>query len=159
MFLANLIIALRLGSNTSKHNIKKLVSPELSTTNRTWSQKVRSVFLKELNLKNWLPVRDKVCLNDAVTIFKCLNNLVPNYMAEKFSRRSQIHTRIEARDRVVSWTFRHAIDLSVNGPSFTEGQNGFGMASVIMLNLLIQSTCLKSILSNYFFPINNWICE
>lgn len=72
--------------------------------------------------------------------FKCINNLVPNYMTEN-SHEKHI-------DRVVSCTFRDAIELSVSGPSPTEGQTGFGMASVIMLNLLIQSTCLKSDLSN-----------
>ena len=65
-------------------------------------------------------------------------------------------TTREVRDRVVSWTFRDAIELSVSGHSPTEGQS-FGVASVIMLNLPTQLTCLRSDLSNYLFPIKNRI--
>ena len=93
LFSANSIIALRLGSNTSKRNIKKLQLVQNLVARIVPGLKISIIFHKELNLENWLPVSDKVCLNDAVMTFKCINNLVPNYMAEKFSRRSQIHTR------------------------------------------------------------------
>ena len=48
-----------------------------------------------------------------------------------FFRKRNIATTREAQDRVVSWTFRDAIDLSVSGHSPTEGWS-FGMASVII---------------------------
>ena len=105
---------------------------------------------------HWLPVSDKLYLNDAVMMFKCITTLVsitwPRNSADvaKFTRK--------VRDRVVSWAFRDAIGLLVGAPSLTEGQS-FGMASVIMLNLMTKLTCLKSDLSNYFFSINKWICK
>ena len=42
---------------------------------------------------NWLPVNDRIYLNDAVMMYKCINKLVPDYLFEKFTLRSQIHTR------------------------------------------------------------------
>ena len=42
---------------------------------------------------NWLTVKDRLLLNDAVMVYKCLNNLVPKYLANIFLSRSQIHTR------------------------------------------------------------------
>ena len=102
----------------------------------------------------WLLVSDKLYLNDAVMMFKCIYTLVsitwPRNSADvaKFTR--------EVRIRGVSWAFRDAIGLLVSAPSLTEGQS-FGMASVIMLNLMTKLTCLKSDLPNYFFSTNKWI--
>ena len=104
----------------------------------------------------WLLVSDKLYLNDAVMMFKCIYTLVsitwPRNSADvaKFTR--------EVRIRGVSWAFRDAIGLLVSAPSLTEGQS-FGMASVIMLNLMTKLTCLKSDLPNYFFSTNKWICK
>ena len=54
-----------------------------------------------------------------------------------FTTRNIATTR-EVRDRVVSWTFRDAIELSVSGQSPTRGVS-FGMASVIIGTLSIQA--------------------
>ena len=48
-----------------------------------------------------------------------------------FFRKRNIATTREAQDRVVSWTFRDAIELSVSVHSPTEGWS-FGVASVII---------------------------
>ena len=42
---------------------------------------------------NWLPVNDRIFLNDAVMMYKCINELVPDYLIEKFTLRSQTQTR------------------------------------------------------------------
>ena len=79
-------------SNTSKHSINKL-------------QLVQNCAKKKLGLKkfdhisqaikslNWLPVNDRIYLNNAVMMYKCINKLVLDYLFEKFTLRSQIHTR------------------------------------------------------------------
>ena len=41
---------------------------------------------------NWLPDNDRIYLNEAVVMYKCINKLVPDYLFEKFTLRSQIHT-------------------------------------------------------------------
>ena len=41
----------------------------------------------------WLPIREKLILNDATMMHKCINKLVPDYLADMFRLRSQIHSR------------------------------------------------------------------
>ena len=41
----------------------------------------------------WLPVREKLILNDATMMHKCINKLVPDYLADMFKLRSQVHNR------------------------------------------------------------------
>ena len=41
----------------------------------------------------WLTLKDRLLLNDAVMVFKFLNDLVPKYLANIFVPRSHIHTR------------------------------------------------------------------
>ena len=41
----------------------------------------------------WLPIREKLILNDATMMHKCINKLVPDYLADMFKSRSQVHNR------------------------------------------------------------------
>ena len=41
----------------------------------------------------WLPVKDRFSLNDAIMMYKCINKLAPDYLADKFVQRSHIHNR------------------------------------------------------------------
>ena len=43
---------------------------------------------------NWLTVKERLYFNDAVMVFKCVNNLVPEYLANMFVPRSHIHSRV-----------------------------------------------------------------
>ena len=45
--------------------------------------------LRELN---WLPVKEQLIYRDSVLIFKCQNDLAPQYLTSKFTKRSNIHT-------------------------------------------------------------------
>ena len=38
-----------------------------------------------------LPIREKLTLNDATMMHKCINKLVPDYLADMFRLRSKIH--------------------------------------------------------------------
>ena len=42
---------------------------------------------------NWLPIKDRLKLNDATMVFKCINNLAPDYLANEFELRSCVHDR------------------------------------------------------------------
>ena len=46
--------------------------------------------LRELN---WLPVKEQLFYRDSVLTFKCQNDLAPQYLTSKFTKRSNIHTR------------------------------------------------------------------
>ena len=41
----------------------------------------------------WLPIREKLILNDATMMHKCINKLVPDYLADMFKSRSKVHSR------------------------------------------------------------------
>ena len=43
---------------------------------------------------NWLTVKERLYFNDAVMVFKCANNLIPEYLANMFVPRSRIHSVI-----------------------------------------------------------------
>ena len=45
--------------------------------------------LRELN---WLPVKEQLFYGDPVLTFKCQNDLAPQYLTSKFTKRSNIHT-------------------------------------------------------------------
>ena len=40
-----------------------------------------------------VPVKDRLYLNDAIMMYKCINKLAPDYLADKFVQRSHIHNR------------------------------------------------------------------
>ena len=42
---------------------------------------------------NWLPVNDRLYLNDAVMMFECVHKLVPVYLIGKFTLLSQTYNR------------------------------------------------------------------
>ena len=46
--------------------------------------------LRELN---WFPVKEQLFYRDSVLTFKCQNDLAPQYLTSKFTKRSNIHTR------------------------------------------------------------------
>lgn len=41
----------------------------------------------------WLPIREKLILNNATVMHKCINKLVPDYLADMFKLRSKVHNR------------------------------------------------------------------
>ena len=43
---------------------------------------------------NWLTVKERLFFNNAVMVFKCVNDLVPEYLAKMFVPRSRIHSRV-----------------------------------------------------------------
>ncbi len=44
--------------------------------------------LQELN---WLSIENLLIYKDTIMAYKCLNNLAPSYLANKFTKRSDIH--------------------------------------------------------------------
>ena len=56
---------------------------------------------------NWLPVREQLRYRDTVVACKCQNGLAPQYLMDKFSKRSCIHNRdTRARDSLQIPLFR-----------------------------------------------------
>ena len=80
-------------SNTSKRNIKKLQLVQNFAARIVLGLKKFDHISQGIRSLNWLPVNDKLYLNDAIMMFKCINELVPDYLIGKFTLCSQIHSR------------------------------------------------------------------
>ena len=44
-------------------------------------------------ISEMVTVKDRLYLNDAIMMYKCINKLAPDYLADKFVQRSHIHNR------------------------------------------------------------------
>ena len=80
-------------SNSTLQNINRLqfiqnFASKIVTNSRKFDHV--TPLLRELN---WLPVKEQLFYRDSVLIFKCQNDLAPQYLMSKFTKRSNIHTR------------------------------------------------------------------
>ena len=80
-------------SSTSKRNIDKLQKVQNFAARIVLGLKKYDHISEGLRSLNWLPIKDRLKLNDATMVFKCINNLVPSYLAKKFKLRSHVHDR------------------------------------------------------------------
>ena len=97
-------------SNTTLQNINRLQSiqnfaSKIVTNSRKFDH--LTPLLRELN---WLPVKEQLFYRDSVLTFKCQNDLAPQYLTSKFTKRSNIHTRnTRARNSLQIPLYRTAI--------------------------------------------------
>lgn len=80
-------------SNTSHSKIKKLQLVQNFAARIVLGLRKFDHISQGIRSPNWLPVCDRFYLNDAIMIFKCIHNLVPDYLAEKFTFRSQTNIK------------------------------------------------------------------
>ena len=80
-------------SNTSNSNIDKLQKVQNFAGRIILGLRKYDHISDGLRSLKWLPIREKLILNDATMMHKCINKLVPDYLADMFRLRSQIHSR------------------------------------------------------------------
>ena len=80
-------------ASTSQSNVKKLQLVHNFAVRIVLGLRKYDHISEGIRSLNWLTVRDRLLLNDAVMVYKCLNNLVPKYLAKIFVPHSHIHTR------------------------------------------------------------------
>ena len=85
-----------------------------------------------LNQLQWLQVRDTFTFRDTLMTFKCINGLTPDYLANKFSKRSTIH----------NCNTRFSQDLNIPEFSSSTGQRSFAYRGAKIWNSLKEE--LKS---------------
>ena len=73
---------------------------------------------------NWLRVSDRRYVNDAVMTFKCIRNLAPDYLSDKFTLRSQIATG----------NTRQSNDLNIPRGRLVTGQRSFAYRGAKLWN-------------------------
>ena len=81
-------------SNTSKHNINKLQLVQNFAARVLLDLKKFDHISQAIKSLYWLPVNNRICLNDAVMMYKCVNKLVTDYLIEKFTLQSTEHSKV-----------------------------------------------------------------
>ena len=80
-------------SNTNSSNIDKLQKVQNFAGRIILGLRKYDHISDGLRSLKWLPIREKLILNDATMMHKCINKLVPDYLANMFKLRSQVHNR------------------------------------------------------------------
>ena len=80
-------------SNTSKTNVSKLQRVQNFAARIILGLRKFDHISQGIKSLKWLPVKDRLYLNDAIIMYKCINKLAPDYLADKFVQRSHIHNR------------------------------------------------------------------
>ena len=80
-------------SNTSKQNVKKLQLVQNFAARIVLGLRKYDHISEGIKSLKWFNVKDRLFLNDAVMVHKCLHETVPSYLSDQFIRRSAIHKR------------------------------------------------------------------
>ena len=80
-------------SNTSNSNIDKLEKVQNFALRIILGLGKYDHISDGLRSLKWLLIREKLILNDATMMHKCISKLVPDYLADMFKLRSQGHDR------------------------------------------------------------------
>ena len=80
-------------SNTSKSSVRKLQRVQNFAARIILGLRKFDYISQGIKSLKWLPVKDRLYLNDAIMMYKCINKLAPDYLADKFVQRSHIHNR------------------------------------------------------------------
>ena len=79
--------------NTSKGNVRKLQLVQNYACRIVTGLRKYDHISEALKSLKWLNVKDKLLYNEFVMMYKCMNNLTPKYLSERFQQRSKIHQR------------------------------------------------------------------
>ena len=114
-------------SNTSKENIRKLqLVHNYACRIVTGLNEMYDHISEALKSLKWLNVKEKLLFNDLVMVYKCMNNLPPDYFRERFQYRSEIHQR----------DTRQKNDLTLPKCKIPTGQRAFTYRRVKIFNSL-----------------------
>ena len=117
------------GSNTSSNNINKLQSVQNFACRVISGVRKFDHITPALRELNWLPVEKLLLERETVMAYKCLNGLAPDYLVDKFIKRSDIHDG-STRNHRTCWTSLCIELLQVKEHSIT-GVLKYGMTWMI----------------------------
>ena len=117
--------------------------------NSTWSQSRLSWFSEWGTLLGWLSIEQLLQLRDVTMVFKCVNNLVPIYLCNKLSKRSEIH----------KYSTRHCSDLNLGLCQTEAAKWSFFYRVVIHFNDLTSDTRSANSVSIFFRVLPDVNCS
>ena len=74
-------------------NGKENATKKTGSVSRTMAMRMRYKLSSANQMTTFQVFREKRILNDATMMHKCINKLVPDYLADMFKLRSQVHNR------------------------------------------------------------------
>ena len=113
-------------SSTSKKNVRKLQLVQNYACRIVAGLRKYDHISEALKSLKWLNVEDKLRFNDSVMVYKCMNNLTPGYLSERFQLRSKIHQR----------NTRQNNDLTLPKCRLATGQRAFAFRGAKIYNHL-----------------------
>ena len=137
-------------SNTSATNIHKLQLVQNFAARIILGLRKYDHISAGLRSLRWLNVKQRLMVNDAVMMHKCLKGLSPSYLSDKFSTRATIHER-QTRNRD---------SLNIPSSRINAGQRAFYYRGVKVWNNLSKD--LREITNTKVFKrrlINELICN
>ena len=126
-------------SNTSKTNIKRLQLVQNFAGRIVLGLRKYDRISDGLESLKWLPIADKLLLNDSVMVHKCLNGRAPDYLSQKFTRRLDLHNR----------NTRNKKDLNLPRCRLKTGQRSFAYRGAACWNSLPKD--LKEVVDGRIF--------
>ena len=131
-------------NNTSKENIRKLQFVQNYTCRIVAGLNKYDHISEALKSFKCLNVRGKLLFIDLVMVYKCMNNLTPDYLRERFQHRSEIYQR----------DTRQKNDQTLPKGRISTGQRAFAYRGVKMFNSLpeeIRNTKSLNLFGEKFF--------
>ena len=97
----------------------------------------------------WLDIAQKLKFNDCVTMYKCLNNNAPEYLSQKFKKRSQVHNRVT----------RYHDDLNLIKCRLSTGQRSFNFPGAKLWNELPKSIKDSTSINVLKKKLKKYLCD
>ena len=113
-------------SNTSNSNLKKLQLVQNFAARLTLGLRKFDHISEGLKSLKWLNVKDRLFLNDAVKVHRCLQDKAPEYLEGKFVKRQEVSGR----------NTRHSATLNLPLCRLTKGQRSFTYRGAKVFNSL-----------------------
>ena len=91
LVISKLLYCSSVWSNTSSVNLKKLHAVQNFACRIITNTKEYDHITSVLQKLGWLPIEQLLLFKGTIVAYKCINNLAPNYLCNKFRKRSQLH--------------------------------------------------------------------
>ena len=90
---ANCFTLQQFGATTAKRMLENFILVQNYACTIVTGLKKYDHISDALNSLKWLNVKEKLLFNDLVMVYKCVNNLTPDYLRKRFQHRSEFHQR------------------------------------------------------------------
>ena len=139
-------------SNTTKRNVAKLQQVQNFAARIVDNKKKFEHITPTLKALKWLPVSDKLVLNDAIMTYKCMNGQAPSYLCSKIinmcEQTHRYNTRFQSSGKIKQQLCRTST-----------GQRSFLVRAINLLLLELYKQFFSPFVSFFSLYIANVLCS